>query len=112
MSWSIRPVGPTPSLQDLARELLGVAAVLIGVGSALGLAGLAMGAAALATAGRRGYSRADLTPVSSPGSSGSRPRRLREPAAEPGGRPNWPSTHHVADARRDTADVAPGGVDP
>jgi hypothetical protein len=36
--------------------------VLIGVGSALGLAGLAMGAAALATAGRRWYSRADLSP--------------------------------------------------
>ena len=51
-----------PSLQDLPRELLAVAAVLIGVGSALGLAGLAMGAAALATAGRRWYSRADLSP--------------------------------------------------
>ena len=32
-----------PSLQDLPRELLAVAAVLIGVGSALGLAGLASG---------------------------------------------------------------------
>jgi hypothetical protein len=51
-----------PSLQDLPRELLAVAAVLIGVGSALGLAGLATGAAALATAGRRWYSRADLSP--------------------------------------------------
>ena len=51
-----------PSLQDLPRELLAVAAVLIGVGSALGLAGLAMGAAALATAGRRWYNRADLSP--------------------------------------------------
>ena len=48
-----------PSLQDLPRELLAVAAVLIGVGSALGLAGLAMVAATLATACRR---RADLTP--------------------------------------------------
>ena len=51
-----------PSLQDLPRELLAVAAVLIGVGGALGLAGLAVGAAALATAGRRWYRRADLTP--------------------------------------------------
>ena len=51
-----------PSLQDLPRELLAVAAVLIGVGGALGLAGLGVGAAALATAGRRWYSRADLTP--------------------------------------------------
>jgi hypothetical protein len=51
-----------PSVQDIPRELLAVAAVLIGVGSALGLAGLAMGAAALATAGRRWYSRADLSP--------------------------------------------------
>ncbi len=51
-----------PSLADLPRELLAVAAVLIGVGSALGLAGLAMGAAALATAGRRWYRRADLSP--------------------------------------------------
>ena len=50
-----------PSLQDLPRELLAVAAVLIGVGSALGMAGLAV-AAALATACRRWYSRADLTP--------------------------------------------------
>ena len=51
-----------PSLADLPRELLAVAAVLIGVGSALGLAGLATGAAALATAGRRWYRRADLSP--------------------------------------------------
>src|SRR5207344_2909279 len=51
-----------PSPEDLPRGLLVVAAVLIGVGSALGLAGLAMGAAALATAGRRWYSRADLSP--------------------------------------------------
>jgi hypothetical protein len=42
--------------------LLAVAAVLIGVGSALGMAGLAVAAAALATACRRWYSRADLTP--------------------------------------------------
>ena len=51
-----------PSLQDLPRELLAVAAVLIGAGGALGLAGLGVGAAALATAGRRWYRRADLTP--------------------------------------------------
>ena len=51
-----------PSLSDLPRELLAVAAVLIGVGSALGMAGLAVAAAALATACRRWYSRADLTP--------------------------------------------------
>jgi hypothetical protein len=51
-----------PSPEDLPRGLLVVAAVLIGVGSALGLAGLATGAAALATACRRWYSRADLTP--------------------------------------------------
>jgi len=51
-----------PCLADLPRELLAVAAVLIGVGSALGLAGLATGAAALATAGRRWYRRADLSP--------------------------------------------------
>ena len=51
-----------PSLQDLPRELLAVAAVLIAAGSALGLAGLATGAVALATAGRRWYSRADLSP--------------------------------------------------
>ena len=40
--------------------MLAVAAVLIGVGS--GMAGLAVAAAALATACRRWYSRADLTP--------------------------------------------------
>ena len=51
-----------PSLQDLPRELLAVAAVLIGVSSALGLAGLGVGAAAVATACRRWYRRADLTP--------------------------------------------------
>ena len=51
-----------PSPEDLPRGLLAVAAVLIGVGSALGLAGVAMGVAALATAGRRWYSRADLSP--------------------------------------------------
>ena len=46
-----------PSLQDLPRELLAVAAVLIGVSSALGLAGLGVGAAAVATACRRWYRR-------------------------------------------------------
>ena len=51
-----------PSLEDLPRELLAVAAVLIGVGSALGLAGVGVGAAAVATACRRWYRRADLTP--------------------------------------------------
>ena len=51
-----------PSLQDLPRELLAVAAVLIGVGSVLGLAGLGVGAVAVATACRRWYRRADLTP--------------------------------------------------
>jgi hypothetical protein len=65
-SWEHVMVNPSrrtdPSLQDLPRELLAVTAVLIGAGSALGLAGLAVGAAALATAGRRWYSRADLSP--------------------------------------------------
>ena len=42
--------------------MLIAAAVLIGLGSAVGLAGIATGAAALATACRRWYSRADLTP--------------------------------------------------
>jgi hypothetical protein len=51
-----------PSIQDLPRGTLVVAAVLIGLGGVLGLAGLATGAAALATAARRWYSRADLTP--------------------------------------------------
>jgi hypothetical protein len=51
-----------PSVHDLPRETLIVAAVLIGLGGALGLAGVATGAAALATACRRWYSRADLTP--------------------------------------------------
>jgi hypothetical protein len=51
-----------PSLQDLPRGTLVVAAVLTGLGSVLGLAGLATGAVALATAGRRWYSRADLSP--------------------------------------------------
>ncbi|MGE3287467.1 MAG: hypothetical protein AB7J32_15380 [Pseudonocardia sp.] len=51
-----------PSLEDLPRGLLATAALLIGVGSAIGLAGVAVGVAAFATAGRRWYSRADLTP--------------------------------------------------
>jgi hypothetical protein len=51
-----------PSIHDLPRGTLVVAAVLIGMGGVLGLAGLATGAAALATACRRWYSRADLTP--------------------------------------------------
>jgi hypothetical protein len=51
-----------PSINDLPRGMLVVAAVLIGAGSVLGLAGLATGAAALATGCRRWYSRADLTP--------------------------------------------------
>jgi hypothetical protein len=51
-----------PSLQDFPRGLLAAAALLIGVGSAIGLAGVAVGVAAFATAGRRWYSRADLTP--------------------------------------------------
>jgi hypothetical protein len=51
-----------PSIQDLPRGMLIAAAVLIGLGGVVGLAGLATGAAALATAARRWYSRADLTP--------------------------------------------------
>jgi hypothetical protein len=51
-----------PSIQDLPRETLIIAAVLMGLGGVLGLAGAATGAAALATACRRWYSRADLTP--------------------------------------------------
>jgi hypothetical protein len=52
-----------PSIEDVPRGTLVVAAVLIGLGGVLGLAGLATGAAALATACRRWYSRADLTPA-------------------------------------------------
>ena len=107
MSWSLRPVGPTVSTgpsSGAARRRRG--ADRSGQRGRVGRSGY--GRRRSRDRSRRWYSRADLTPVSSPGSSGSRPRRLREPAAEPGGRPNWPSTHHVADALRDTADVAPG----
>ena len=52
-----------PSIEDLPRGTLVVAAVLIGLGGVLGLAGLATGAAALATACRRWYGRADLAPA-------------------------------------------------
>lgn len=51
-----------PSLQDLPGGLLAAAALLVAVGSAVGLAGVAVGAVAFATAGRRWYARADLTP--------------------------------------------------
>jgi hypothetical protein len=46
-----------PSLQDLPRELLAVAAVLIAAGSALGLAGLATGAGGHAPGRPRGVTR-------------------------------------------------------
>ena len=49
-------------LNILAATVPVTAALLIGVGSAIGLAGVAVGVAAFATAGRRWYSRADLTP--------------------------------------------------
>lgn len=52
-----------PSVEDLPRGLLIVAAFLIGLGSLLGFAGLAVTAAAVASAGRRWYRRADLTPA-------------------------------------------------
>ena len=52
-----------PSLQDVPRGMLAVAALLIGFASLLGLAGLATFAAALATACKRWYSRADLAPT-------------------------------------------------
>jgi hypothetical protein len=52
-----------PSLQDVPRRMLAIAALLIGLASLIGLAGLATVAAALATACRRWYGRADLAPA-------------------------------------------------
>lgn len=52
-----------PSLQDLPRGMLVVAAFLLGLASLLGLAGLGITVAAVASAGRRWYRRADLTPA-------------------------------------------------
>jgi hypothetical protein len=51
-----------PSLQDLHRGMLGVAAVLLGVSGLLGFAGVVVCGAAAAVAGRRWYHRADLPP--------------------------------------------------
>jgi len=51
-----------PSLQDLDRGMLVLAAVLVGVGSLLGLAGFAVSGAAVVAACRRWYRRADLPP--------------------------------------------------
>jgi hypothetical protein len=51
-----------PSLQDLNRGMLVMAAALVVAGCVLGVAGFALGAAAAVGAGRRWYQRADLTP--------------------------------------------------
>ena len=51
-----------PSLQDLNRGMLVMAAALVVAGCVLGAAGFALGAAAAMGAGRRWYQRADLTP--------------------------------------------------
>jgi hypothetical protein len=51
-----------PSLQDLNRGLLVMAAALVLAGCVVGASGFALGAAAAVGAGRRWYQRADLTP--------------------------------------------------
>jgi hypothetical protein len=51
-----------PSLQDLNRGVLVVAAALVVAACVVGASGLALGAAAVVGAGRRWYRRADLTP--------------------------------------------------
>ena len=51
-----------PSLQDLNRGMLVMAAALVVAGCVLGASGFALGAAAAVGAGRRWYQRADLTP--------------------------------------------------
>ena len=51
-----------PSLQDLNRGMLVMAAALVVAGCVLGASGFALGAAAVVAAGRRWYQRADLTP--------------------------------------------------
>jgi hypothetical protein len=60
---SLMTYRPTdPSMQDLNRGMLVLAAALVGVGSLLGLAGFAVSGAAVAAAWRRWYRRADLPP--------------------------------------------------
>ena len=51
-----------PSLQDLNRGMLVMAAALVVVGCVVGASGFALGAAAAVGAGRRWYQRADLPP--------------------------------------------------
>jgi hypothetical protein len=51
-----------PSLQDINRGMLVLAAALVGVGSLLGLAGFAVSGAAAVAGFRRWYRRADLPP--------------------------------------------------
>jgi hypothetical protein len=51
-----------PSLQDLNRGMVVVAAALVVAACLVGASGLALGAAAVVGAGRRWYRRADLTP--------------------------------------------------
>jgi len=51
-----------PSLDDLNRGMLVAAAALVVVGGALGATGFALGAAEVASAARRWYRRADLSP--------------------------------------------------
>jgi hypothetical protein len=51
-----------PSLQDLNRGMLVVAAALVVAGCVLGASGFALGAAAAVGAGRRWYQRVDLPP--------------------------------------------------